>query len=88
MEQRRLIWILILGISNPVNPFSKRIHRIKKPGFGFAERSAKSVLRSKIRQYFGFTERNTPLTALSEPLMSAVCVTTFPAKQDEVMSFV
>ena len=32
-----------------MNPFSKRIHQVKKSGFRFAERNAKSVLRSKIR---------------------------------------
>ena len=28
-----LIWIRILWISNPMNPFSKRIHLIKNPDF-------------------------------------------------------
>ena len=63
MEQRRitnpLIWIWTLRISNPMNPFSKRIHQIKNPDLDLPKGMRNPFLDRK--SVFGFTERNTPL---------------------------
>ena len=54
-----LIWIWILRISNPMNPFSKRIHQIKNPDLDLPKGTRNPFL--DLKSVFGFTERNTPL---------------------------
>ena len=53
-----LIWIWILRISNPRNPFSKRIHQIKNPDLDLPKGTRNLFL--DLKSVFGFTERNTP----------------------------
>ena len=53
-----LIWVRILRISNPMNPFSKRIHQIKNPDLDLPKGTRNPFL--DLKSVFGFTERNTP----------------------------
>ena len=53
-----LIWVWILRISNPMNPFSKRIHQIKNPDFDLLKGMQNPFSDQKF--FFGSTERNTP----------------------------
>ena len=64
MEQLRslynpLTWISILRISNPMNPFSKRIHQIKNPDLDLPKGTRNPFL--DLKSVSGFTKRNTPI---------------------------